>query len=64
MVPEELGDFLLFKGFRDDVAFAMVTNNVSGEVFLDLSEEDLKELIPIVGDRITVRKLIKELCEV
>lgn len=37
---------------------------VSLGVFLRLSEDDLKELIPMIGDRILVKELLKEVSKV
>lgn len=46
------------------VAEAFQANLINGEAFLELSEEDLKELLPVIGDRILVRKPLKKLHEV
>ena len=60
---EEFGDFLSERGLHEDAVSAFVSQRVSGAAFLKLSEDDLKELIPIIGDRILVRELLRE-CQV
>lgn len=60
---EEFGDFLLERGFHENVASLFVSQRVSGAGFLKISEDELKELIPIIGDRILVRELLRE-CQV
>lgn len=60
----EFGEFLLEKGIQEDVVSIFVTNKVNGSVFLKLSEADLKELIPMIGDQVIVREILKEVCKV
>lgn len=40
------------------VSEAFRENNISGKLFLELSTEDLKDLIPLIGDRKEVKRLI------
>ena len=49
-------------GVHEDVTRSFTQNRIDGLGFLSLTEDDLKELIPVVGDRISVRK-IKETFE-
>lgn len=61
---QQLSDYLLSSGIREEVTEAFQANLINGEAFLELSEEDLKELLPVIGDRILIRKLLKKLHEV
>ena len=56
MSKEELA-YLEQEGLDSDVIETLRSNKISGSSFLELSLEDLKELFPIVGDRIAVKKL-------
>lgn len=51
-------DFLLKEGFHEDIVSTFTKNRICGETFFEMTEEDIKELVPIVGDRIRVRKLL------
>lgn len=57
---DDLVDFLLEKGVCEDVAENFRKNRVSGTAFLKLTEEDLKELVPIIGVRTEVRDILAE----
>lgn len=61
---EDFGDFLLQKGVHEDIASLFVNNRITGVLFLKLSEEDLKELIPTIGDRIVVKELLRDASKV
>jgi len=61
---QQLSDYLLSSGIREECAAAFTDNMINGEAFFSLSEEDLKELLPVIGDRILIRKLLKKLSEV
>ena len=54
----------LEKGFHSDIVMSFHRNRMSGATFLELSEDDLKDLVPVIGDRVTVRRLLVELREV
>ena len=56
---EELGHYLGEMGIHEDVVANIINNRVSVKLFLELSEDDLKELVLTVGDRITLRKVLK-----
>ena len=49
---EEFSDFLEEQGAHGDVIAAFHRNRINGEAFLNLSEDDLKELLPVIGDRV------------
>lgn len=39
------------------ISAQFVSNRISGSIFLELTEEDLREMIPCLGDRKIVKKL-------
>ena len=47
--------------YHKDVIRNFSANRVSGATFVHLRDDDLKELLPIIGDRVGVRKLLEEL---
>ena len=61
MSKEELCDYLDGKGLDPEAVDAVRQNRLSGATFLELSKEHLKELFPVVGDRIAVSKLLESL---
>ena len=42
-------EFLLRKGVDEEMVCDFQRNCVSGQSFVELTEEDLKELVPLVG---------------
>lgn len=59
----ELADFLLVKlegeiEFPDIITSKFKDNKITGQLFLALTHEELKELIPIIGDRRAVKSVI------
>ena len=60
LLPMELYDFLLQNGLPEDVSREFVNNEITGEGLLLLSEMEIKELAPKIGDRIKLRKLINK----
>ena len=56
---DDLRDFLVKEGYHEDVVSTFSTNRICSQTFLEMTDEDLKELIPVMGDRIRVRKLLK-----
>ena len=46
-----------------EVVDAILDNEVTGECFLLLTEQEIKELAPKIGDRVKLRQLISK-CEV
>ena len=59
----ELCDFLEIRGCAEDVVHAVRRNGVNGDVFLELTEEHLKELAPLLGDRIALKKIHSSFCK-
>ena len=60
----ELGEYLKLKGASDEVVETFANNRVDGRTFLLLTEEDLKQLITLIGERALIRTLLKHLKEV
>lgn len=56
--------FLLEKRICSEIASNFVTNRVSGSAFLKLTEEDLKDLVPIIGVRTEIRDILSQVCQV
>ena len=56
---EDFGHFLEAKGVYEDVVSTFVNNRICGRTFLTLTEDDLKELVPIIGDRVYIRELLQ-----
>ena len=56
---DDFSKFLEAEGAHEDIIRTFSDNRISGEAFLSL-EEDLKELVPVIGDRIFVRKLLQQ----
>lgn len=49
---------------HQEVASLFVSNRILGSVFLKLTEDELKELIPTIGDRVLVKELLKNVSQV
>ena len=61
---DDIEDLLLEKGIPEEVADNFRKNCVTGAAFLKLTEGDLKELVPMIGVRTTVREILQENREV
>ena len=59
--PEELYEFLLSK-LEDEVSMeslsSIKSNRIGGKTFLELTGDDVKEIISLLGERKTVQRLI------
>ena len=55
---EELTDYLLREGISSEGLTNFATNRISGSAFLKLTEDDLKDLIPIIGVRSEIRDIL------
>ncbi len=60
----ELADFMLDNGISESVIDNFVTNEVTGECCIQLTEMEMKELAPKIGDRVKLRQLITKHKEV
>ena len=56
----ELGRFLTNKGIQEEVVDALIENEVTGESFLLLTEQEIKEIAPRIGERVKLRQLINK----
>ena len=57
---EEFSDYLREKGVHCDLIESIFANRIDSGLFISLSESDLKELAPVIGDRICLRKILEE----
>ena len=57
---EELKDYLLQRGVCEEAATNFQRNRVSGLAFLKLTEDDLKEFVPLIGVQTDIRDILKE----
>ncbi len=57
---DELGYFLSQKGASDRVVESLKDNYVNGSAFVVLTEDDIKQLTPLIGDRALLRSLLKQ----
>lgn len=54
----ELCEFLSEKNIADDVVDAIMDNELTGEHLLLLTEMEMKELAPKIGDRVKLRQIV------
>lgn len=59
--PEEVSSFLKKEvpGISRSILESLSTQKIDGEVFLELDDEYLREIAPLVGDRLKLKKAIK-----
>ncbi len=55
---DQLSDFLQDKGIGEDILSTLRENRVGGDVFLELTESDLRELVKPLGEWKALQKLI------
>ena len=58
---EELAEFLSERAgeeISDDTVFALRDSRVNGKTFLELTDDDLREVIKPLGDRKSLRRLV------
>ena len=60
----EFSEYLRKRGLHDDLVESIVTNRIDSGTFLSLTENDLKELAPVIGDRVCLRKVLEEAIKV
>jgi len=60
MACEDFAAYLKDSGLHEDVISNVISNRVTSSLFLNLMEDDLKELTPAVGDRIALRKILEQ----
>ena len=54
---EEMATFLAKKDLSADVTVCMTENGISGDLFMELTEADFKEMAPRISDRISLRRI-------
>ena len=59
MDVEAVADLLAGKGVSLEVIENFRINKISGDALLKLSEDDIKELVPLIGERVEVRAIIE-----
>ena len=52
--------YLTEKGLHNDIITKVMDNRINRAVFLDLTEEYLKELAPAIGDRLALRRILEQ----
>ncbi len=55
-----MADYLVAKGIRGVLADKLKMHLVSGKAFLQMKEDDLKELAPLIGERALLRQIQEE----
>lgn len=48
-------------GISDSVLSAIAENKIDGETFLEIDEDSLREIAPLIGDRAKLKKIISQL---
>ena len=56
----EFCTYLKDKNFDEDIVHRFSKNKICSSTFLILTEHDLKDLLPVIGERVHVRQLLKE----
>lgn len=57
---DDFASYLTERGMHKDVVTNITNNRITSALFLSLSEDDLKQLAPMIGDRIVLRKILEE----
>ena len=56
----DLGEYLMAQGIHENVVAVFNDNRICGKIFMELGEDELREMLPIIGDRLRIRKLLKQ----
>lgn len=59
--PEEVVSFIKTRApsLSEKVLEVFIAENIDGEVFLELNDEQLREVVPLFGDRLKIKLAIK-----
>ena len=59
--PQQVCEFLKSEipTISDDVLEKVIAHKIDGEVFLEMDDEYLREIAPLVGDRIKIKRAIR-----
>lgn len=60
----DLLEYLKQKGANERILEKIKENCVDGSAFVLLTEDDIKELVPLIGDRALLRSLLKHVQQV
>ena len=60
MSKDDLCSYLERQDLEKEAVDTIRSNRISGAAFLELTPEHLKELFPVVGDRISVNKILQK----
>ncbi len=52
-----LANFLIEKGFSEDIVFAFEENGIDGETFCDMSDSHMKEVAPRIAERVKLKRI-------
>lgn len=55
---EYFSKYLLKNGFNRDIATSFLKHKICGCTFLAMRDDDLRDILPLVGDRIRMRKFL------
>lgn len=55
---DQFAEMLKNEGYDDCVVQKFVENQISGSIFLKLQEHHLKELVPVIGVRLSIGELL------
>ena len=56
----EFSEFVQQEGYHENISTTIEHNRISGATFLMLTLEELKELFPVIGDRVPMKKLLND----
>lgn len=61
--PEDVTSFLEenVPGISSDVLSNIITQKIDGEILSELSDSDMREIAPLLGDRLKIKKVIRKL---
>lgn len=57
---EEFCEFMRGKNVSEEVIEAIESNKITKELFFQMNESDVKEIAPLLADRLIIRKMMEE----
>lgn len=57
---EEFCDFLTNNNVSEEVVEKIKVNKIDRELFMEMNECDIKEIAPLMADRLILRKLLRD----
>lgn len=64
LTAEEVKDFFEDNGISRETAATFFQNEITGETLIHLTQDEIKEMVPKIGERAKIRLLIKKHCKV